>query len=210
MKCEDFVDKARIGALGVMEDPERSLVLEHVAHCDNCKDALRGSEALRYLHSQPTAAPAPDLYARTVDRITRRAGSRPIAGFWYGAATGGGLVACAFAALLMLGLLRAPVTPPATVAEFYVSTAEARELNIAIDALAPLPGATLSLTLYGGIEIAGYASQRHLSWTTDLDAGVNKLALPIIALDQTGGQVIVQLEHPDSHQEFLVQLRHDS
>lgn len=210
MKCEDFVDKARIGALGFMEDHERWLVLEHVSHCDDCKDALRGSDAMRYLHNQPIEAPAANLYARIVDRITRNVRHGKLAGFWYGAAVGGSLVAGVFAVVVTLGLLRTAEAPATGVAEFYVSTAEAREMNIAIDALTALPGAKLSLTLYGGIELAGYASQRHLSWTTDLDAGVNKLALPVIALDQSGGQVIVQLEHPDSHQEFLVQVRHDS
>ena len=94
-------------------------------------------------------------------------------------------------------------------AEFVVSMSEPRDLNIAIDVDTAMPGATVSVSIYGGIELAGYASQRHLSWTTDLDAGVNKLSLPIIALDNSGGQVIVRLEHPQSQQEFLIQLRHD-
>jgi hypothetical protein len=94
-------------------------------------------------------------------------------------------------------------------AEFYVSTSGPRAMNIAIDTETALSGATVSLTLFGGIELDGYANQRHLSWTTDLDAGVNKLTLPIIALGDAGGQVIVQLDHPDKQQEFLVNLRHD-
>lgn len=210
MNCEDFVDKARIGALGVMEEHERWLVLEHVAHCGDCKDALRGSEAMRYLQNQPSGNPAPGFYSRTIDRIVaQQVGRTAPAGFWFGTAVGASLVACVFAVLATLGLLRTTAIPEAGAAEFYVSTAEAREMNIAIDALTALPGATLSLTLYGGIELAGYASQRHLTWTTDLDTGVNKLTLPIIALDNTGGQVIVQLDHPDSHQEFQVWVRHD-
>ena len=110
--------------------------------------------------------------------------------------------------MVALGILQSPLVSQSTTAEFLVSTTEPRDLNIAIDAITDLSDATVSITFFGGIELAGYASQRHLSWTTDLDAGVNKLSLPVIALDQGGGQVIVRLDHPDSQQEFMVQLRH--
>lgn len=210
MKCQDYVEQAQTGALGVMEEHERWLALQHISSCDDCRDALRGAEVLRFLSNQPAEPVPAGARARMLDQVDRPRAQGSRRDFWRGAGAGSGLAAAIFTAIVSFGLLQPGNQQPATeVADFYVSTALPREMNIAIDAETALPGATLSLTLYGGIELAGYATQRHLSWTTDLEAGVNRLALPIIALDETGGQVIVRLDHPDSHQEFLVQVRHD-
>ena len=209
MKCQDYVEQAQSGALGVMEEHERWLALQHISSCDDCRDALRGGEVLRFLSNQPVESVPTGARARMLDRVNRPRARGKRRDFWRGAAAGSGLVAAVFTAIVFFGLLQPGSQPATGVADFYVSTAIPREMNIAIDAETALPGATLSLTLYGGIELDGYATQRHLSWTTDLEAGVNRLALPIIALDETGGQVIVRLDHPDSHQEFLVQVRHD-
>ena len=62
------------------------------------------------------------------------------------------------------------------------------------------------LHLAGSVEIDGYGPQRELSWSEDLNAGVNRLSLPIIANGFEGGQIIVRLEHPLSQQVFVVQL----
>ena len=47
-------------------------------------------------------------------------------------------------------------------------------------------------------------------WTEDLEAGVNKLSLPLLASGNGGGQMLVRLTHPDSEQIFVVQLKLDS
>jgi len=209
MKCEDVVAKVQSGESALADEDERCLIAEHVSGCDDCQDATGGIEATQFLRNQPTLNPAPDLFRHaiaSVEQHTANTGARR-EGFWLGA--GAGAAAAVFAAVVAFGLLRGLEVPDNDVAEFYVSTGEPREMNIAIDTETALPGATVSLTLYGSIELAGYSSQRHLSWTADLDAGVNKLTLPIIALDDAGGQVIVRLDHPDNQQEFLVTLRHD-
>ena len=211
MKCEDVIAKVQGGESVLVDEDERCLIAEHITGCDDCKDAMHGIEATQFMRNQPTMKPAPDLFRHAMASVaqhTANTGTRR-EGFWLGAGFGVAAAAAVFAAVVALGLLHSPEVPENNVAEFYVSTSEPREMNIAIDAKTALPGATVSLTFYGGVELAGYASQRHLSWTTDLDAGVNKLTLPIIALDDAGGQVIVRLDHPDNQQEFLVTLRHE-
>lgn len=211
MNCEDIVELAQSGESGVMDETRRQIVVEHVTQCSDCQDAIRAVEATRWLKNLQVEAADDDLFARTMGRVFEqpsrvhdRGGS-----FWLGTGVGGAVAAAVFAAVIALGLLRSPTTEKTATAEFLVSMTESRDLNIAIDTDVALRGATVSINFYGGIELAGYASQRHLSWTTDLDAGVNKLSLPIIALDNSGGQLIVRLEHPQSQQEFLIQLRHD-
>lgn len=212
MKCEQIVAKIQSGDSGLAGEEERLLVAEHVAGCRDCQDAIQGVEAAKFIRHQPALDPSPDLYERTMASVTRQYadsfGRRR--GFWFGTGVGAAAAAALVAAAMALGFLRGPDTQLDDSAEFYVSSLEPRELNIAIDAETELRGATVSLTLYGGVELDGYASQRHLVWTTDLDAGVNKLTLPILALDDAGGQIIVRLDHPDSQQEFLVTLRHES
>jgi hypothetical protein len=40
-----------------------------------------------------------------------------------------------------------------------------------------------------------------------LQAGVNRLTLPVVAVDRTGGRMIVRLSHPHSEQVFVVRLK---
>jgi hypothetical protein len=208
MKCEDIVELAQSGESGVIDETGRQFVIEHIAECADCQNAIRAVDAIRWVRNQTVEAASDDLFTRTMGAVARSATSpHPRArGFWLGAGVGGAIAATIFAAIITLS---SPTSPNSDTAEFVVSMSEPRDLNIAIDVDTAMPGATVSVSIYGGIELAGYASRRHLSWTTDLDAGVNKLSLPIIALDNSGGQVIVRLEHPQSQQEFLIQLRHD-
>lgn len=211
MKCEDIVELAQSGESGVMDETGRQIVVEHVAQCTDCQNAIRAVDATRWLRNQTVEAASDDLFVKTMGVVLEQ--STPVhnrgKSFWLGAGVGGAVAAAVFAAVIALGLLRSVETGNTATADFFVSMTEPRELNIAIDTDIALPGATVSVSFYGGIELAGYASQRQLSWTTDLDAGVNKLSLPIIALDNSGGQVVVRLQHPDSQQEFLIRLRHD-
>ena len=211
MKCEDIVELAQSGESGVMDETGRQIVVEHVAQCADCQNAIRAVDATRWLRNQTVEAASDDLFVKTMGIVLEQSTTVHNRGksFWLGTSVGGAVAAAVFAVVIALGLLRSPESGNVTTAEFLVSMTEARELNIAIDTGTALQGATVSVTFYGGIELAGYAAQRHLSWTADLEAGVNKLSLPIIALDNSGGQVIVRLEHPDSQQEFLIQLRHD-
>jgi len=210
MKCEDIVELAQSGESGVLDETGHQFVVEHIAGCVDCQHALRAVEATRWLRNQSIDDPDADLFAGTMGAVFDQTVSVPKrrGNFLLGTGVGGAVAAVLFAAVISLGLLGAPVSQDTEAAEFTVSLTEARELNIAIDTATDLPNAQLSISFFGGIELAGYASQRHLSWTTDLDKGVNKLSLPIIALDKSGGQVVVRLEHPDSQQEFLVKLLH--
>jgi hypothetical protein len=87
---------------------------------------------------------------------------------------------------------------------------ESRDLNVAIETEHALANATITVVLSGGVELAGYSGQRKLSWEADLTAGVNRLTLPIKATGITGGQVIVQLAHPDSEQVLVVGVKADA
>jgi hypothetical protein len=93
------------------------------------------------------------------------------------------------------------------VAEFVVAVREPRNMEIAIETDRPLYGASISIILTGGVELDGYGSQRELNWTADLDAGINRLSLPVVASKSSGGQIVVRMSHPESERVFVVQLK---
>jgi hypothetical protein len=64
--------------------------------------------------------------------------------------------------------------------------------------------------LSGNVEIEGYGMQRELAWTENLDSGVNRLTLPVLANGLDGGQMIVRMSHPLSEQVFVINLPAES
>ena len=58
--------------------------------------------------------------------------------------------------------------------------------------------------LTGGIELDGYAGERELSWTTNLESGINRLSLPVRAITREGGSLVVQLRHPETDRLFVI------
>jgi hypothetical protein len=212
MNCDIVADKLTELAAGTLSSYEEHACQAHIAACRTCRDALRGAAAMR----EARMLDAPDVPAGLFGRIAaevarpRRPAAHPQR-FWLGAALGGALAASLLAAAVALGILVRPVpAPEPDTAQFYVTTTEARSMNIAIDLDRPLAGARISVMLAGDVEVEGYGSLRELSWNDDLEAGVNKLTLPLRAIGEDVGQVVVRLSHPASEQLFVIKLKLDS
>ncbi len=212
MKCEEVVELAQSGESGVMDETGRQFVLEHIAQCADCQDAIRAVEATRWLRNQPIEPANDALFSKVMGVVAQQSVSdhERGTGFWIGTGVGSAVAAAFFAAVISLGLLGTPATQDSGPTEFFVSLTESRDVNIAIDIDSELSGATLSVTLFGGIELSGYDGERHLSWTTDLEAGVNKLTLPIVAVDEFGGVLLVEVKHENGRRSFQIDLKLDS
>lgn len=211
MKCETVNEQIRALADGSLEGDERAACMKHVSACQDCADALRGVRAMLVVRDQATVPGS----ERVFNRVMSKAGYDPHAqasrrGFWLGAGFSGAIAASLLAVTIAIRLLMGPdiETPPA--AEFFVSAHEVRPMNIAIEADRPLQGAKISILLSGDVEVDGYIDQHELSWIDDLEPGVNQLTLPIRAVGERGGQMVVRLSHPDSEQIFVVQLKLES
>lgn len=83
-------------------------------------------------------------------------------------------------------------------------------MHVAIETERALAGAEINIVLSGDVEIDGAGGRREFSWTDDLDAGVNRLSLPLRASGDGGGQMLVRLRHPDSEQMFVIELPADN
>ncbi len=190
-------------APGLLADCER-----HIRHCTDCCDALHGAEALALLRSRETGEVPAGLLERTSAGLGNGAAvSRGGPGFWLGTGFGGAMAASLLALALALGWIGPALEERGDVAEFVVALGEPRNMDIAIETDRALAGANISIMLSGGVALEGYAGRRELRWTTDLEAGVNRLSLPVFAIEPAGGQMVVRLEHPDNEQVFVVHLK---
>lgn len=211
MNCTDIAERIPALASGVLPADERRDCLAHVATCDACADALRGGEAMQFLRRRDTGAAPEGLFQRVLDDVSEQR-EASVAGrrFWMGTAVGGAIAASLLAVVMMLGVLVRPVEIAPQLAEFRVSAAEPRVMHVAIETEQALSGAEISVVLTGGVEIDGAGGRREFNWTEDLDAGINKLSLPLLAIGDDGGQMLVRLRHPDSEQLFVIDLPTDS
>lgn len=207
MNCEDAITHYQntIGARPA--DLESRNALAHVAGCEECRDVLRGIEALHELRHLETAN-APEAFFGEVVRSVTAGTEAQKPGFWHGIGIGGAVAATVLIALMALLELRSPEPASAAMTpEFLIAIDETRDVNIAIDVGHDLEGATVSVFLSGSIELAGFGDQREISWSTDLEQGVNQLRLPVVATDLDGGSLLVRLDHDGVHKVFLVDLK---
>lgn len=173
-------------------------------------DAQRGSEALLELRRREIDGPADELFSRIVTTATSDSNRVSNHRFWMGAAFGGAVAASLFAIAFFFGWTNNEQNPTESIAEFVVALGEPRQMSLAFETDRQLSGATISILLSGNVEIDGYGIQRELTWSEDLDAGVNRLTLPVLANGNDGGQMIVRMTHPLSEQIFVINLPTES
>jgi len=228
---EDLLD-------GYLAGERAAELREHIVACQSCSRAHAASQALRAeLGRLPVPAmrpgfaaeafaaatrvprpveavhPAPAAHSPRERRTPWRARWRRPE-LWIGAAVGAAAAAALVAVLW--GVPQggsAPGHAPGRVAEpspgeLQLSLYETREVGIAIDAATAMPGATLTITVAGGIDLAGFGERREVQWEADLDAGTNLLSLPIIAHSLEQGRLTALVEHGERAQriEFAVRV----
>jgi len=215
MKCEDAIGRIQAPSGDAPKDLEWRNAKEHVAACDECRDALRGAAAMRMIRDQQPATPPQTLFETAMRVATEStAPGKTQHGFWYGAGFGGAVAAALLIVVMTLGfpgsprIDPAPATPelPAT-PEFVIALHEARDVNVAIEAGHDLNGATVSVFLSGGVQVVGFGDSREISWNTDLARGINQLTLPVIATDMNGGTLVVELDHEGMRRIFRIDLK---
>ena len=211
MNCAEFSEQVTALITGTMPEASRDEYLAHAETCSACDAALRGRLATLAMERRPLEEPPAGLLERIATDVTRdKSRQRTSGSFWTGAAFGGAIAASLLAIVLMLGVFEMPVEQTQSVAKFSISVDEPRMMHVAIEADRALPGAEISILLTGNVEVQGFGSRRELNWTDDLDAGINKLSLPLVASGEGGGQMVVRLSHPDSEQLFVIDLPLDS
>jgi hypothetical protein len=83
---------------------------------------------------------------------------------------------------------------------------EPRTINLMFASETALEGATLTVTLPDGVELAGFPGQREIAWKTSLVEGKNYLPLELVALTPVGGEVLARLEHDNRDRTFRLRI----
>jgi hypothetical protein len=207
MKCDIVADHIPEIVSGTLTTAVLAECKRHVAECEACGDALRGAQALAELRYRDTGDVPDGLFDRLQSDVIEDVAPNGGARFWLGSAFGGAVAATIFGLAIALGWVESEPTVAPEVAEFVVAVDERRVMDLAIESERALDGARISILLSGGVTLDGYDDRRELTWNTDIRAGVNKLSLPIRAINGQGGRMVVRLSHPDSEQVFLVNVK---
>ena len=209
MNCEDTNDRLVQMKNDSLTEIEQRQLSAHLESCETCQHTARAAAGLQILKDQENHTPVEGLFEMLMQNAVQPAvrASRGT-GFWLGA--GSALAAGVLLAVMSFWLITAPAPSPVEITTYQVSLDGPRDINIAIDLEREMPGATLRVVLSGGIELDGYGSRRELTWTADLTKGVNRLTLPIMAINAMGGQLLVQVEHENKRKSLRVELRVDT
>ena len=205
MRCEEAVETIR--TVGSQPGASLRAAMEHAGECADCQAALRAVDAMRAMRDEPTPIFADGAIERAVDRaLATSPAQRYRRGFWTGLASGAALAATIAALAVGVSLWdngRAPIAIPEVRAALNMPS----NVTVALDSPERLANAEVRVELRGGVELDGYAGQRELRWSTDLERGVNQLTLPVVATDTHGGQVLVEVTHGQKRRTFLLDVR---
>lgn len=209
MNCEQIGNLLDNGEILELTPHQQGAVTEHLRGCERCNSEWRAVRALWEVATLPAPAPREGLFSEAMRLATtlaeyrggtRAERSRP--SFWLGAALGGALAAGLVIAVM--GTLPRPETAPAAAPAITIALNEVRDVGVGIDSAQPLSGAEIRVVLTGGVRLAGFDDRSVVSWRTDLDQGVNRLTLPLVAVGPGSGQVLVEVEHASKRQIFVV------
>ena len=201
MKCEDVLSTLQ------RDDSHSELAKraasEHLARCEDCRNAAHAFAALRADRDLPIPLPGDDVFRRAVGAaIAGPAPSR--SGFWLGVGVGAALAAGLALAIVLFRPVDVVTPPPSAAPKIVLNVNEQREVSVALSSPEPLADAEIRIALRGEIALRGFDDQREVSWRTDLDQGVNQLTLPLIGLHAGSGQVVLELQHGDKRRSFVV------
>jgi hypothetical protein len=206
MQCEDAIEQIRTA--GSQRSSELRAAMAHATNCDDCHSALRALDALRTLHEEPIPMPSAGALERAIDKaLTSSPAQRYRRGFWSGLASGAALAATIAAIAVGIWIYTGRADAPSAMPEVRLALNQPRPVTVTFESPAPLLGAEVRIELRGAVALDGYAGQRELRWSTDLDRGINQLTLPVVALDASGGQVLVEVTHGDKRRAFVLDVR---
>jgi hypothetical protein len=206
MRCEDAIEQIRRASSAAGDDLQAAMT--HAAACDDCRSALRAFDALQILRDAPAPNPSDGALERALDKaIAHGPVQRYRRGYWSGLVSGAALAATL--AVLAIGLWIGSGTGemPTAVPEVRLALNQPRAVTVTLESPEALANAEVRVELRGAIALDGYAGQRELRWMTNLDRGINQLTLPVMAIDATGGQVLVEVTHGEKRRTFILDVR---
>ncbi|MFQ5610435.1 MAG: zf-HC2 domain-containing protein [Woeseiaceae bacterium] len=203
MNCTDCTGLLDQYLDGELAELEAASVKSHSEGCGDCSGLLKRKIALRQgLRAMPFEEPEDGFYDRVLENTlieTQRHASRFWATAGIGTAVAAGIIALAVA------LLPVDYSHDVDAVELEGVTIALnleKTVRISFDSINDLDGATLTVQLPPGVEIAGYGDRKEISWSTNVSKGVNILALPIVVTSGAGGTIVAHVEHAGKTKAF--------
>jgi len=207
---DDYVD-------GTLAVEEQLSYRAHLDACMPCRRAVEDTRVLRQRIREYSNDSAPSLDPAFVNRAMIRAVSdgrkQDRKRFML---AGGACAAAVLAVAWMLGGNADLSTGNETMADMQITDVsvpsvtmtldEARVVNLVFASNSALDNATMHIALPAGVEVAGFAGQREITWITSLKAGNNILPLQLVASTTDGGSVLATLRHRGNDKTFQVQV----
>ena len=203
MRCEDIEHLLNEHADAALTREQRGEVDAHLPACDDCSAAWHGAGVLRRHRALPTPVPSAALIA-TIAAIRQPTGVKKGTSPWVAAV--GGAVAAGIALVAFNYYRSAQIEGDATAPSLTMSLNETRDVSVTIDSPEAFMDVEVRVLLAGGVELEGLHGRRELKWKTHLEPGINRLTLPIVASDSSGGKILVAVGHGDKQRAFVVRI----
>lgn len=198
-KLDDYMD-------GTLDEAEMAMLQSHVRCCDSCRRTVTSEQRLRALLKEyPVPTPDAAYFDQALVRATHVSTNQQ-RNRWIMTGFGGALAAGLIAWIIGGMLLKTPglPDPAASIPGITMALEEPRTVNLVFSSATELDDAVLTVSLPQGIEIAGFAGLRQITWMTSLKAGKNILPLELIATTAHGGELLARLEHDDRDRTFRI------
>ncbi|RFA27264.1 hypothetical protein CAI21_14565 [Alkalilimnicola ehrlichii] len=175
---------------GTIRPGQAAHVRRHLQRCAACRAFYQDVSHLR----SALAEPVPPLPRRLSERVKRRYRLPQ-------------RVAVAAMLLLLVGgfVLRTDLVGVAQSPSF-VEDWTRKTIDLALDSEKALPGVHIRLELPLGVEVEGRPGERVLAWQDDLDAGANRLSIPLMLEQGAKGELVASVEHDGRRREFRIGL----
>ena len=203
MRCDDIEDLLNEHADATLTPEQRGKVDAHLAACDDCSAAWHAAGVLRGHRALPTPAPSAALIA-AIAAMRQPTGVKK--GMSPRVAAVGGALAAGIALVAFNYYRSAQIEGDVTAPSLTMSLNETRDVSVTIDSPEAFMDVEVRVLLAGGIELEGLHGRRELKWKTNLEPGINRLTLPIVASDSSGGKILVAVGHGDKQRAFVVRI----
>ncbi len=196
-----------------LESEEVLRLQKHLASCPRCQTYDRQMQAIVGCLKGLSAPAGDDLKSERMEQLLEQAYHR------YRTAARGrqALVATLVAGFIGGVLFWAAVSQVSVESSYpiishtqtiFLPTEGVKNISLAIDSDRAVSAVTFTIELPAGVELDGYPGQSRLSWQGQLQAGLNRLTLPLITRDQVReGMLKARIEYDGGGRELNLPLR---
>lgn len=181
--------------LELMQRENNGALLRHLHRCSECRDYAEELRLVNLLRTMPAPEPSDYFEERMLNAALpkRRKAVHTSLRKWQLATAASLLVAV----LAAVPNWRSPAPQP-------LESSVALPVSLSLDTPRALQGAVISVSLPDNLALEGYGDTRELQWQADLNAGTNRLTLPVRARTQSSAQILIRVEHNGAQRQFTI------